>query len=263
MVINMLYQKPMNAGAPYSAYITEIDTFPIHRHYEVEIIYCIKGKITAEINGVSITVCKGDTLFVGSFIPHAYEAEKDSVAMVTEFGYALLKDDFLLFSNLSDSFMFFKSDSAEISAATEIAEILQTPREHDLRLLSLLYKLADELLSPSCVSKNNTDKNSYNRILPALRLIHLNYSEPLRVEDACRATALSPGNFCTLFKNTFGMGFHAYLNAHRVRNAGYLLKQTELSIDEVAQFSGFADKKTFYRLFKKHTGTTPKAYREN
>lgn len=261
----MIYQKPLEGASPYAAHITSISAFPLHRHYEVELIYCLCGSITADINGEKININKDEMLFVGSFTPHAYEAEDGTKAMVVEFGHALLKEDFSLFTKIRKNCKKYDVTMQDVVVrGKNIAELLTNGEEYNpLELTGMIYLLGAAVIKDPELEIDSGKNRDLDRISPALRLIHLEYSKPVSVEDACRETSLSPGNFCTLFKKTVGMGFHTYLNLYRIQNAGQLLKQTGMSISEVSSLSGFSDIKTFYRVFKKITGKTPKEYRES
>jgi AraC-like DNA-binding protein len=58
-----------------------------------------------------------------------------------------------------------------------------------------------------------------------------------------------------------GINFQKLKNQLRCDVAMDLLKFPELSIEEVSEKVGFSEQSTFYRAFKKWTGTTPGAYR--
>ena len=53
-----------------------------------------------------------------------------------------------------------------------------------------------------------------------------------------------------------------YINTLRIDHAVSLLQTTRLSIEEIAQQSGFSDVRTFRRVFSKAKGANPSAYRE-
>jgi YesN/AraC family two-component response regulator len=72
----------------------------------------------------------------------------------------------------------------------------------------------------------------------------------------------SKSNFCRVFKRITGNTFHDILNQRRVEVAGFLLVQTNLDLEEIAQQVGFLDAKCFCRVFKKYTGKTPGTYRK-
>ncbi len=256
-------QKPLEGRSPCAVYIIDIDTFPLHRHYEAELIYCLEGKITAQINGETVSLSPGDTLYVGSFTPHSYEAKEKTRVVLAELGHGLLREDFLSFASLGDFFKVYPENHKINGKMTELTEILENhERFNRLDLMGQVYSLCGELLRDLKTGECRSDFTDLERIAPALRLIGTNYTDNLTIEDACRETGLSPGNFCTLFKNAVGTGFHTYLNLKRVENACLLLRQTDLSVDEVASLSGFSDIKTFYRVFRKETGASPLSFRK-
>ncbi len=259
----MLYQKPLEGSTPYAAYITYIDSFSLHRHYEAELIYCLEGELTAEINGEKVSASAGEALYVGSFAPHSYEAGENTRVVLLEFGYELLREDFLSFMSLGN-FCKLYSDKHNVSGKMrEIAGILENPVCFNrLELMGQIFSLCGELLRDLKVGESCVKRTDLERIAPALRLVETNYTDNLTIDDACRETGLSPGNFCTLFKNAVGTGFHTYLNHKRTQTAKLLLGQTELSVDEVASLSGFSDIKTFYRVFRKETGVPPLNFRK-
>lgn len=67
--------------------------------------------------------------------------------------------------------------------------------------------------------------------------------------------------FCRLFKQSTGMAPHAYLIQQRVERSKPLLKQRELTINEIAIACGFANPSHFARHFRNHTGISPKQFR--
>ena len=58
-----------------------------------------------------------------------------------------------------------------------------------------------------------------------------------------------------------GMGIAAYIKKLRMEKAKELLKQTDLTISQVAAQTGFSDYNYFCRVFKKETGIPAKKYR--
>ncbi len=260
----MFYQKPLEGSTSYAAHIIRMDSFPLHRHYEVELIFCLKGRVNAQVNGDNILIFPGEMLYVGSFAPHSYEAQENTTVVLVEFGHALLRDDFLEFASKGRFYKKYQDECEVTAEMKSTALVLENPEKNNrLDLIGHIYKLCGSLLRDLSAGETRERKTELERIAPALRLVGLNYTDNLTIEDACRETSLSPGNFCTIFKNAVGMGFHAYLNARRIENACCLLKQTDLPVEEIASLSGFSDIKTFYRVFRKETGTSPLNFRKN
>ena len=64
----------------------------------------------------------------------------------------------------------------------------------------------------------------------------------------------------TLFKKQMRVGISAYIRTLRLNRATELLEKGELSIAEIAHAVGFRDPLYFSKLFKSHTGLSPKNY---
>ena len=53
-----------------------------------------------------------------------------------------------------------------------------------------------------------------------------------------------------------------YVTRKRLNHALKLLSETELSVDEIGEQSGFSDRSNFYRAFSKYVGGKPTDYRQ-
>jgi len=81
------------------------------------------------------------------------------------------------------------------------------------------------------------------------------------VEDAAAVTGYGKSNFCKIFKNITGETFHDALNRRRVENACFYLRETAVTVTDIAPLTGFSDAKTLCRVFKAVTGMSPGQYR--
>jgi YesN/AraC family two-component response regulator len=68
--------------------------------------------------------------------------------------------------------------------------------------------------------------------------------------------------FSRLFKNQVGISFSEYLIKARVNKATEYLKFTKLSIEEIADLTGFKNVSYFYKTYKKIEKLTPGDVRE-
>ena len=65
-----------------------------------------------------------------------------------------------------------------------------------------------------------------------------------------------------LFKKATGNTFCSFLNKKRIEYAANMLTSTNQDIIDIAYDSGFDNLSTFYHLFKKEKGCSPKKYRD-
>ncbi|MDO4291925.1 MAG: response regulator [Eubacteriales bacterium] len=97
----------------------------------------------------------------------------------------------------------------------------------------------------------------------ALRYIRENYAdETLNIPRLAAQLYLSPGYLSLLFKKETGKTINQYLTETRISRARQLLADRSLSLHLIAQRTGYHDANYFSKVFKRETGFSPKAYRE-
>ncbi len=87
-------------------------------------------------------------------------------------------------------------------------------------------------------------------------------SDPIYIEDVARYVGLSSNYFSSLFKKEMHTPFSKYVNETRINEGKKLLRNTSLSITEIALKVGFKNQNYFTTIFKKHASITPKQYRQ-
>ena len=81
--------------------------------------------------------------------------------------------------------------------------------------------------------------------------------------QACSEAALSPGHCARLFRQAYGVTPHAYFMARKLELAASLLRDTRLPVRAIAHELSFADEYYFSNVFRRKTGLSPRAYRQN
>ncbi len=87
-----------------------------------------------------------------------------------------------------------------------------------------------------------------------------NRNEP--IERYAALCGVSETYFYRCFREWCGKSPVEYRNALRISNAEAMLRHTDMQISEIAGVVGFDDPFYFSRLFAKHAGLSPKAYRK-
>src|SRR5581483_3582245 len=81
------------------------------------------------------------------------------------------------------------------------------------------------------------------------------------VRQLARVSGVSEAHFAHSFKQAFGLPPHRYLLTRRIERATALLRDTDLSITDIAFQSGWSSLGTFGRTFRDITGETPQLNR--
>lgn len=87
-------------------------------------------------------------------------------------------------------------------------------------------------------------------------------SEDLRIEALAARLFMSPRNFARLFLSETGMTPAKYVEMARIDTARNYLETSDLSIEAIAEKSGFADSERMRRAFIRQLGVNPKNYRD-
>jgi AraC-like DNA-binding protein len=83
----------------------------------------------------------------------------------------------------------------------------------------------------------------------------------LHCADMAQIACLSPHHFCRAFRVSLNVTPHAYVIRKRLQKARVLIATTRVPLGEIAIECGFADQAHFNRIFRKHVGATPGAWR--
>lgn len=99
-------------------------------------------------------------------------------------------------------------------------------------------------------------------ITQAKQFIVEHQGEELSLNAVAKAVNTSTFYFCKMFKKATGLRFTQYLSRVRVEKAKNLLLNPNLRVSEIAYEVGFQSLTHFNRVFKRVTGQSPTAYRE-
>jgi len=92
--------------------------------------------------------------------------------------------------------------------------------------------------------------------------IQENFSRKLSLEEIANVSGFSAPYFSTIFKRETGENLSKYLSRLRVEKATALLIGTNLPLSTIANTCGFEDQSWFSKIFKTHTGMSPRRYRK-
>lgn len=106
------------------------------------------------------------------------------------------------------------------------------------------------------------DPEVLRRLLRAKDRMDAASDEDWPVRRLARVSGVSEAHFARSFKEAFGVPPHRYLLTRRIERATALLRETDLSITEIAFQTGWQSLGTFGRTFRDVTGESPGALPE-
>ncbi|HLA71707.1 MAG TPA: helix-turn-helix transcriptional regulator [Steroidobacteraceae bacterium] len=101
------------------------------------------------------------------------------------------------------------------------------------------------------------DPELLRRLLRAKDRMDVASHEEWPVGRLARVSHVSQAHFARSFRDAFGLPPHRYLLTRRLERAKALLRDTELSITDIAFRTGWKSLGTFGRIFRDVTGESP------
>jgi len=107
-----------------------------------------------------------------------------------------------------------------------------------------------------------SDKASgYAELAVALRYMQKHFAESLRIDEIAKRAGLSVYQFEQRVQRLFHMSPLQLLHKLRLDEATRLLRETSLSLGEIALQTGWCDQSAFTRYFSRYAGLAPGKYR--
>jgi len=111
-------------------------------------------------------------------------------------------------------------------------------------------------------SSSNLAKSKHRELETVISLMNRDYAKPIDLEEYAKLCYVSKSRFIHIFKEYTGYSPYAYQLGIRMDRAKDFLRDTNLSVEEIADVIGYSDSSYFCRIFKKYTGSTPSGFRE-
>ena len=128
-----------------------------------------------------------------------------------------------------------------------------------LAIEGLMYELLAEAVRAAAAHRDPTQPPRW--VVRAREVLHDRWAEPLSVAEVAAEVGVHPVYLAEQFRRHYRSTVSDYLRQLRITGATRLLGNADLPLAQVALQTGFADQSHFCRVFKRHTGMTPAAYR--
>lgn len=95
-----------------------------------------------------------------------------------------------------------------------------------------------------------------------INYIDMHIKEPLSISVLAKQLGYTEYYFSHKFKQETGKNLKQYILEKKIEEAKLLLSGTQMSIQDISEELNFGSRSYFYTCFQKHTGISPKEYRE-
>lgn len=114
-----------------------------------------------------------------------------------------------------------------------------TEPQNEALMTGYLYIFMAHLMKEARDAMPNVGSSSSQYVLAAIKFIQFNYSHDISVDDIAQAVGVSRSHLYRVFMSNVGQSPIDYLTSYRISEACSLLKNSGLSIAEIAVSVGF------------------------
>jgi AraC-like DNA-binding protein len=227
-----------------------------HTHDAVELVYCVHGNLIIECDGgMSLPGTDGMLYVLPANVAHNQRANGPWQTWCVLY----YDGDHILPSQPRAIDLSRTAEAGrwidELCSLYELKESIAAPVGDGL-LFALLGRLAE-------IEHARHDIEALHpRLADAVRFLHEHSAEDVDADTLAGAACASYSHLSALFRDRFNCGPLKYHQNLRMELAKKLLMNPYLTIDEVAQQTGFEDTNYFVRLFKRAHGAPPGKWRK-
>ena len=254
-------------------YKTNLHNMQFHFHNDYEIIYVTNGQVRINVSGMEILMGKGDMIFLNKNANHNIDIIGDTytryIATISskEFDKHFAESDLLSLFRYSPNQNYYHIQTANFSDIANLFDKImsESQKEPDRYTDELITSYLREILIYAW--RLSGDKFVINddiksKVFKVQNILENNYQTNITIEEICKTLYISTYYLTRNFTKHIGISPKQYLINIRLNNAGKLLKNTSMSIAEIAEKSGFQSTSNFISYFKKYFGITPRKFRD-
>lgn len=248
---------------------------PVHKHSFFEICYVLDGEGTYLDQDMIYPLHK-DTLFMSRpEVIHQIRSEKGMYLLYVAFELDEFRSEETVvrcFQQLASSDRIVLHDAERNSSALawkSLLEYFKAPdpmarpyvRSAAISLLLSFYSTFKSHL-PSSEMLPTSYKPSAHIMNRAIRFVNDNLAQSLTLAKVADYLHLSSRHLSRLFHNELGISYIEYVQQEKLRRAVHFLKHSTLSIQKIADQTGFNSVHFFTRSFSRRIGIPPGKIRE-
>ena len=274
------------AGFPCLCRRNELDWFPDkaipwHWHSAYEISYVAEGVLLYQTPEQTVTVRKGEALFVNTGVLHTCTSPDDGgcvyythlfdMHFLSGLYSSVFEEKYFLPVSKNTGFQLWlvKPDSLRhirmLESVLHCVELHRDePQEYEFDLRTELCSFWRGMLADSAEVRAATPPraNADNeRIKAMMDFIHTHCAERLTLDDVAASASVSRRECTRCFRRCIDSTPNEYLTACRVRMAADMLRRTGKSVLDVSEECGFSSAGYFGKVFREAMGVTPREYR--
>lgn len=226
-----------------------------------QIFYCTRGSGTLIYEGAKYRIKPYMAFYMPANLPHEYYPEEEvwDIHWVVPSGFAVT--EMLTHFGFTAPLIFQLGDIKNLERCFRKMHeaLLGDSLFGNYRAAGYLYDFLIEFYRLTSAVSGSGAVNS--AVIKAVDYINENYTEEITLEELCEASGVSKQHLCRLFRSVLNTRPMEYIAKRRIQAAKELLSDTDKTIDEISEETGFCTGSYFCKLFRRYEGMTPSQFR--
>lgn len=238
-------------------------TFPLHLHSQFEVYMLLSGSARVQVQQDVHVLHTGDIAIVFPNQIHSYQAlEADTESALIISALELTGGYTQTLLNFYPACAFIRRECVHRDVYYAMQTLAEENREDSAANAPLIQLILARLM-PCITLLRNTHTGKTELVNQVVQYIALHFREMITLEGLATALGVSKYHLSHLFSERIQESFPSYLANIRLNYACSKLRDTVLSVTQIAMDAGFDSQRTFYRVFRQKLGMTPVEYRKN
>lgn len=268
----------------YTKYSEEQLRSQLHWHEFVELSVVIAGKGVHCTLQETVPCNPGDMYIINVGVPHAYFATEDgdcpTVCNLLFDPHDIFDDEAGQTESEKYCYGIFKNNPLVVylmitsNTLDEVIRVLNridkelSNRKVDWRIALKSYLVNLLIATARYLPKDINEQNHHSlkehlMVLSVIRTVMEQYgNQSMTLESIADSMYISKSTLCRVFKRVTGESFSDYVRRVRMDGACRLLRNTNLTNEQIVYRCGLKDIPSFYHLFKSQISMTPYEYRK-
>lgn len=233
---------------------------------EYQLVYISKGKgVFASDSTKNTTIGKGQVLILFPGQWHTYRPLKETgwneyyIGFEGSFVDALMKNNFISYQH---QILHIGSNEELVNLFSRAIKVAKEDKKSSQQYLAGIVLHILGMMLFFAENKNLDSRESSQIIERAKIIMHENANKDIDIKGIASNLGTSYSWFRKVFKEYTGFAPAQYFQEIKLQKAKKLLRESNLSIKEIAYELNFSSYEYFLSFFKKRVGTTPLKYRE-
>lgn len=243
--------------------ISENMSFPAHLHGDVEILYCLSGKIMVTVMEDSKVIEEGGCAVIFPERVHSYAAEENCRTLLIIFGASAAGPYAGNIRKLYPENPFLNKKEISGDAGLALRRLCREEVIKDDRLCGAWIQVLLAHFFKKIVFLEAEGPENLDLTCRLVQYIMEHFQEPLTLEGLAAKLHVNKYYLSHTFSGRLQMNFKEYLNRIRLEYAVQLIRTTDKPLMQIGAEAGFESQRSFNRVFADILGTQPKEFRNH